>query len=91
MNPRATHFGAGEVDLASLPFTPELLACIPAELVRKFRVVPVLNSPDLLTLSMSDPSDLDALDTLQRSVGRDLEICVAEADQLDEFINRLYG
>jgi type IV pilus assembly protein PilB len=91
MNPRAAHFGADEVDLRNVSFTPELLACVPVEAVRHYRVLPVSSSPTKLSLALADPSDLDAIDSLHHLLRRDLELCVAEASQLDEFIERLYG
>jgi len=90
MNPRATHFGAEEVDLRTVRFTEKLLGCIPAHLARKYRVVPVFESPSLLRIAIADPSDLDAIDSLNHLLKRDLELCVAEDSQLDEFIARLY-
>ena len=91
MNPRAEHFGAEEVDLRKVQFTAELLACIPEELARRYRVVPIGNSRDQLLLAMADVSDLSAIDSIQQLVGREVALCVAESWQLDEFIGRLYG
>jgi hypothetical protein len=91
MNPRAAHFGADEVDLRKVAFTPELLARVPAEAVRRYRVLPVFSSPGELRLAVADPSELDAIDSLHHLLRCDLELCVAEASQLDEFIERLYG
>jgi type II secretory ATPase GspE/PulE/Tfp pilus assembly ATPase PilB-like protein len=91
MNPRAAHFGAEEVDLRNVSFTPELLACVPAESARRYRVLPVFRSREVLGLAVSDPSDLDAIDALSNLLHRDLELCVAEESQLEEFIERLYG
>jgi len=91
MNPRAAHFGAEEVDLREVQFTAELLARIPAELARRYRVLPIRSLPDKLFVAIADPSDLDAIDSLHNLVQRDLELCVAESWQLDDFIGRLYG
>jgi type IV pilus assembly protein PilB len=91
MNPRAAHFGAEEVDLRKVNFPPELLASIPAELARRYRVLPVFNSPHELRLALADPSDLDLVDSLNHLLKRHIQLCVAEASQLDEFIERLYG
>ena len=91
MNPRAAHFGADEVDLRNVQFTPELLACVPAASARRYRVLPVFSTPDKLRVAVADPADLDAIDSLQHLLRRDLELCVAEQAQLDEFIERLYG
>jgi type II secretory ATPase GspE/PulE/Tfp pilus assembly ATPase PilB-like protein len=91
MNPRAGHFGAEEVDLRRVVFTPELLACVPAESARRYRALPVFNSREMLRLAVADPSNLDAIDALHHLLRRDLELCVAEESQLEEFIERLYG
>jgi hypothetical protein len=91
MNPRAAHFGAEEVDLRRVVFTPELLACMPAESVRRYRAIPVFDSREMLRLAVADPSDLGTLDALHDLLRRDLELCVAQECQLDEFIRRLYG
>jgi len=90
MNPRAEHFGADEVDLRTVDFTPDLLASIPVQFVRRHRVLPVSSSPSALWISMADPSDLEVIDTLHQSVQRELVLCVSEASQIDEFIERLY-
>jgi len=91
MNPRASHFGAEEVDLRKVAFTPELLARVPPDCARRFRLLPIFSSPDKLRLAVADPSDLHAIDSVQHMLHSDLELCVAEAGQLDEFIDRLYG
>ncbi len=91
MNPRAAHFGAEEVDLRQVAFTAELLACVPAAAARRYRVLPISSSGGKLRLALADPSDLDAIDSLHRLLHRDLELCVAEESQLNEFIERLYG
>lgn len=91
MNPRAAHFGAEEVDLSRVRFTSELLACVPAELARRYRVLPIRDLPDRLLVAIADPSDLETLDSIHNQVQRDLELCVAESGQLEDFIGRLYG
>ena len=84
------HFGAEEVDLRKVRFTEELLARVPAHVARRYRVIPVLDSPNVLRLAIADPSDLDALDALNHLLQRELELCVADESQLQDFIQRLY-
>ena len=91
MNPGAEHFGAEEIDLRDVSFTPELLASIPAEFARRYRVLPISSSPLEILVALADPSDLEAIDWLHTLVQRDVALCVAYASQLDEFIGRLYG
>ena len=53
---RAALFGAEIVDLSSVKFTPELLRCVPAELVRRHRILPVAILRHQVIIAMSDPS-----------------------------------
>jgi type IV pilus assembly protein PilB len=88
---RAAEFGAEFVDLATIRFTPGLLRCIPAELARKYRVLPVSVSGHGIAIVMSDPSDLSAVDGLRSALDRDIELRIADESQLDAFIERFYG
>jgi len=85
------HFGAEEVDLKNVSFTPELLGSLPSELARRYKVLPVFSSPGKLKLALADPSDIEAIDTMHRFAKCDVELCVADSGQLEEFIDRLYG
>ena len=87
---RAAEFGTEFVDLATVQFTPELLRSIPAELVRRYRALPVFESGRCIAIVMSDP-DLEALDGLHSALGREIELRVADGAQIDSFIQRLYG
>ena len=87
---RAAEFGAEFVDLATVRFTPSLLRCIPAELARRYRVLPVAESGRCLAIVTSDPSDLPAIDGLHSALDREFELRVADESQIDSFIERLY-
>ena len=88
---RSRHAGVEFVDLAKVRFTPDLLRAIPAELVRKYRVLPVADGNNQLAIVMSDPSDLDAVEQLQFALAKEIEMRVATESQLDSFIEELYG
>ncbi len=91
---KAAQFGAEFIDLEQYSFPPELLARIPAVLARSYQVLPLDFIPQqphaMLKIALSDPSDLDALDDLCTLLRYDLMICVADAHQLRQFINKLY-
>jgi type IV pilus assembly protein PilB len=88
---KAAEFGAEVVDLATVRFTPGLLRCIPADLVRKHHVLPVAEIGSRLAIVTSDPSDLAALDDLHSILDREIELRVADKAQIDLFIERFYG
>src|SRR5205814_6089956 len=87
---RAKHFGAEKIDLTTVEFTEKLLACVPAELARRCRALPVFDGPNNLKVAVTDPSDIGSIDLLHSALHRDLELCVADERQLAEFVERLY-
>jgi type IV pilus assembly protein PilB len=86
-----SNFGAEHIDLSQVQFTPELLRLLPVEMVRKYRVLPVYKAGVNIAIAMADPSDLNAVDQLAHFLNSIIELRVADKDQLDTFILRLYG
>jgi hypothetical protein len=85
-------FGAEIIDLTKVDFTPELLRCIPAEVVRKYRVLPVFDSPGRLAVALGEADEMNVIDSLTYILMRpELEIKVAAKQQIEIFIQRLYG
>jgi len=87
----ADHFGSDVIDLRTVDFDSELMACIPTEFVRRHRVLPVLKSATALWISIAPPPSIEALDSLGQLVQREISVGFSEAAQIDEFIERLYG
>ncbi|HXC34891.1 MAG TPA: hypothetical protein VNV43_03400 [Candidatus Acidoferrales bacterium] len=87
----SANFGAAHIDLSSVDFTPQLLRCLPAEMARKFRVLPITESAAVIGIAMAEPSDLNAVDTLAHHFNRPVYIYVAEGGEVDACIERLYG
>jgi type II secretory ATPase GspE/PulE/Tfp pilus assembly ATPase PilB-like protein len=84
-------FGVEKIDLTTVHFTPELVRTIPAATVRMYRVLPVFDAPDCLCIALPDASKLEVIDELHFILRRSLEVRQAERQQLDTFIQRLYG
>ena len=88
---RFVNFGVEKIELARVQFTRELLSCIPAATARLHRVLPIFETPDSLCVAMAEVNDLQVIDSLRRALHRDLELRVADRQQLDEFVQRFYG
>ena len=85
------YFGAEKIDLAHVRFTPELLSSIPAEVARSYRVLPIHDEPPFpLRVAFADPIDLEAVEKTHFLLKRDLELRIADPQQVDEFIEQLY-
>src|SRR4051812_45412839 len=61
---KAAHFGAEVVNLADLKISDDVIAMIPRHIAKKYRVIPVVKHEDTLTVALSDPSDLNTIDSL---------------------------
>jgi len=82
-------FGAEVIDLSKVQFTPELLSCIPAETARKHRVLPVASFPNRLAIAVAQ-IDLIIIDSLCSTLQRELEIRLADEQQIDIYLHRFY-
>ena len=84
----AQQYGMEIVDLAGYDVPPEIIQALTPEIVRHFQVVPVMRHDDVLTVAMSDPTDLETLDSLRYYLGRDVDAVIADAGQIEKLINR---
>ena len=53
------------ITLSHYEIDPDVLACIPEELIHKYKIVPVDKTGDALTIAMADPSNIYLLDELR--------------------------
>jgi len=92
MSEMSDAFGAEFVNLEKVAFVPELLRLMPARLAHQHQALPIRYFANVkcLRIAVSDPSDLVTLDSLHQTLGYEMEICVADAHQLRQFINKLY-
>ena len=88
---KAAQFGVEFVELGELRISDEVLKALPRHIAKKFSVVPIAKFDNTLTVALSDPSDLETLDSLRMVLNMDVEPRVASPDDIDSAINRHYG
>jgi len=88
---KAAHFGAEVVHLKDMQIPDEVLAAVPRHVARKYRVVPVQKEGNRINLAVTDPSDLDTLDSLTHLLQADLNPQVASEDEIEWALNKYYG
>jgi type IV pilus assembly protein PilB len=76
------------VDLREQRIDPELFRSIPAELMFRYKFVPLESHDTTLTVAMADPSQLQLTDELSLLLGKRLQIKVATASQIDDLLKR---
>ena len=84
-------FGLPSVDLSEVKVDPALLKLIPAETIKKYRVLPIKRAGAVVTLAMADPSDVFALDDIKFLTGYTIEPVVASESAIVAAIQAGYG
>ena len=85
------HFGVPAVDLDEVKIDAAVIKIIPAELARKYTVLPISKAAARLTVAMTDPTNVFALDDIKFMTGYSVEPVVASEEALRAAIDRYYG
>ena len=83
----AQQYGMELLDLSSYEIPEEVLTSLSTDIVRHYNVVPVMKHDDILTIAMSDPTDMEKLDTLRYLLGADVDAVVASPEQIQKVID----
>ena len=87
----ADQFGLKYCHINANAIDPEIAKEMPAEIARKYGVVPVLSDGDSITVALSDPMGYDAVDSLRYVLhGRDVEAVISPRSEVEEAMNTLY-
>jgi type IV pilus assembly protein PilB len=84
-------FGVPSIDLASFEIDPSVIKIVPAEVARKYGVLPVNKTGATLTIAMGDPTNVFAMDDIKFMTGYNVEPVVASEIALRKAIERHYG
>jgi type II secretory ATPase GspE/PulE/Tfp pilus assembly ATPase PilB-like protein len=88
----ANHAGHASVDLTQVLVDASALQCVPQQLARRYTLLPLASDGVVLTVAMSDPHNILALDQLRLvcAVTR-INVVLASEVQLLEAIDKYYG
>lgn len=87
----ADEFGMPMIEMANVRATSELMALLPRSMAVKYTVFPVSRSANSIRVAISDPLDVDAIDSLSHFLKTSVEPVVAPADEILAHIDRFYG
>lgn len=83
--------GVPQMDVRNIVVPPQILKLVPHRLADQFTVLPITTKePKSLVLAMSDPSDLNAIDSVRFASGLHVEPVVASHSALRKAISDLY-
>jgi len=84
-------YGVPSVDLRHLEIDEGIVRLIPAETVRKHRVLPIAKEGATITLAMVDPTNVFAVDEIRFATGYSVEPVLASEEALYQAIDKYYG
>src|SRR3984893_5342557 len=79
------------IDISSMVIPPEVIKQIRAEDARRFKVIPVAFGETGLVVAVSDPLDIDTIDSLSFLLQRELELVCSSPDKIREALLKYYG
>ena len=79
------------VDLSTMVIRPEVIDQIRAEDARRFKVIPVGFGESGLIVAVSDPLDIDTIDSLSFLLQREIELVCASPDKIGQALIKYYG
>jgi len=88
---RAGHAGVEFVKLSDLRLSDETIKAVPRHIAKRYNVVPILKDENGIKIAIADPSDLDTIDSLQHSLGLQVEMAVASPDDIESALGKYYG
>ncbi|MGA0332929.1 MAG: type II secretion system ATPase GspE [Kiritimatiellia bacterium] len=87
----AEHYGMEMVSLREMDIDQDVIDSMPADIVRRYGVMPVHKRGNELTVAIADPQDMDTLDSLRYTLPYDVVPVVASEREIKSSINLFYA
>ncbi|HSH39979.1 MAG TPA: ATPase, T2SS/T4P/T4SS family, partial [Chthoniobacterales bacterium] len=87
----AAHAHMEWVDLSTRSIPADVISQIRAEDARRFKVIPVMVSENALVVAVSDPLDIDTIDSLSFLLQREIEVVCSSPEKIREALIKYHG
>ncbi len=87
----ASQFGMDTISLADYKIPDDVIHSIPRHIARRYKIVPVGRHDNALTVAISDPLDVDTVDSLRYILKTNVEPVVASRGEIEAAFARYYG
>jgi type IV pilus assembly protein PilB len=83
-------YGVPSINLTQFEIDPGIIKLIPAETAHKYQIVPLSRSGATLTIAMTDPTNVFAMDDIKFMTGYNVEPVVASETAVSDAISKYY-
>jgi type IV pilus assembly protein PilB len=84
-------YGVPSIALGQFDIDPAVIKLVPAETARKYQIMPLSRAGATLTIAMTDPTNVFAMDDVKFMTGYNVEPVVASENAVADAIDRYYG
>src|ERR671934_1868567 len=84
-------YGVPSINLAQFKLDPTIIKLVPNETARKYQIIPLSRSGSTLTIAMTDPTNVFAMDDIKFMTGYAVEPVVASETAVSDAIDKYYG
>ena len=88
---KAAQFGTEFIELGEQTIEDDVVSAVPRNVAHQYKVVPLYMDELSVTVAMADPSDLDAIDGLGQTLGMEVNVNVADEDEIEAALKQYYG
>ena len=87
----AQQYGLDTLDLDGYQIPVEVIESVPAKVAQQYKIIPVMKHDDMLTIAMSDPTDMETLDSLRYVLHCDVDAVISPKSQIQRLLDHHYG
>ncbi|MFO7692058.1 MAG: type IV-A pilus assembly ATPase PilB [Vicinamibacterales bacterium] len=84
-------YGVPSINLTQFDIDPAIAKLIPLETAQKYQIIPLSRVGATLTIAMTDPTNVFAMDDIKFMTGYNIEPVVASESAVQEAIQKYYG
>jgi type IV pilus assembly protein PilB len=84
-------YGVPSINLKYYEIDPNVIRLIPQDTAQRYQVIPLSRVGSVLTIAMTDPTNVFAMDDVKFMTGFNVEPVVASESAIAEAISRFYG
>lgn len=79
------------IDLSKYKINPEVIELIPEKIVRQYKLVPISKLGNTLTVAMSDPTNIIAMDDIKTLTNYTIDLVISTDADIENAISNYYG
>ncbi|MCK5844586.1 MAG: hypothetical protein KAG97_07760, partial [Victivallales bacterium] len=87
----AQQYGLDTLDLDGYIIPSEVIESVPPEVAKQYKIFPVMKHDDMLTVAMSDPTDMETLDSLRYVLKTDVDAVISSKAQIQKLLDHHFG